>query len=103
MPAIITDHTLRDLRSIAYGHLRSALRWIRASRRVSVAARATYVALALGQYRDARGTTHVLATIDPDTHAPLARRLRTVSRIVDDALRNASDEIRVALYTLPPV
>jgi len=103
MPAIVNDHTLADLRSIAYGHLRSALRWVRASRRVSVAARCEYTALALGQYRDARGMTRVLATIDPDTHAPLARRLRTVSRIVDDALREASDGVRVALYTLPPV
>ena len=94
---------LSDLRSIAYGHLRSALRWIRASRRVSVASRSEYTALALGQYRDARGMTRVLAALDPRAHAALARRLRTVSRIVDDALRGAYDAIRVALYALPPV
>jgi hypothetical protein len=103
MPAIVNDHTLRDLRSIAYGHLRSAIRWIRASRRVSVASRSEYTALALGQYRDARGMARVLAALDPRAHAALARRLGTVSRIVDDALRGASDGVRVALYALPPV
>ena len=99
----INDHTLADLRSIAYGHLRSALRWVRASRRVSVATRCEYTALALGQYRDARGMTRVLTSLDPRAHAALARRLAQISRIVDDALRGASDGVRVALYALPPV
>ena len=92
---------LSDLRSIAYGHLRSALRWVRAARRVSIASRASYVALALGQYRDARGMARVLTSLDPRAHAALARRLGKISRIVDDALIASSEEIRVALYALP--
>lgn len=93
---------LSDLRAIAYGHLRSAVRWVRASRRVSIASRCEYAALALGQYRDARGMARVLSALDPRAHAALARRLGTVSRIVDDALRGASDGVRAALYALPP-
>ena len=101
--AILTYANMADMRAIAIGHLRSALRWVRASRRVSVASRSEYAALALGQYRTARGMLRVLARIDPAGCAHVVRRTAIVARVVDDALRSASDGVRVAIYGGDPL
>lgn len=85
----VTGFTVLDLRSLAWGWLRSAVRWVRASRRCSLAVRSTYAAMALGAYRQASTMVRALDSIDRSAARGLGRRSRTVSRLVDDALREA--------------
>lgn len=85
----VSGFTVLDLRSLAWAWLRSAVRWVRASRRCSLAVRGTYAAMALGAYRQASAMIRALDSIDRSAARGLPRRSRTVSRIVDDALREA--------------